>query len=500
MQGPRFNRQQSTVHRLNEVAAERAFARGDTYAAHRPLSVFLQVASGCNIECYMCIEQLRPPRARRGRDLQSLPREVFDKLCAQVFPYSSTLHIGFGGEPSLSPDFLYFIERGFEHGQCVKLTTNGTRLDQPGVAATIARCVSEMQVSMDGATKETYERIRVGSSWARMQANLKLFNEHRLAYPAAERARLSLWFVLMKSNLHELVAFIEMAARLQAESVHAHHVILTTEAGKPEPLLDEPERYNAVRLEAIQRARELGIELELPKPYPIAAPAVMESRPAAVPAAPLTACADSAPAPTRTPPIACKLPTQFLFMNYEGRVFPCCHPYADVKMRAGDMRTEDFDTIWNNAHFRNLRHALQTGEDMPAICRNCSIAQDPPPAREDPEMIRVGPTLEEWSAGRTAPDNAQRDEPLLAGLKRAGILEQVEVIARERADFVQHAHNLERERPGFQDHIQNLESERAALRAHADGLEDQRRWMLQRIAKLERRDFIGWVARRFRPR
>jgi hypothetical protein len=75
----------------------------------------------------MSIELLRPPEVRRRRGLQSLSRGVFDKLCEQVFPYSSRLHNGFGGETTLAPDFLHFIERGHACGQLIDLTTNATR-------------------------------------------------------------------------------------------------------------------------------------------------------------------------------------------------------------------------------------------------------------------------------------------------------------------------------------------------------------------------------------
>lgn len=470
MSGPGSARTLSTSHRLNESAAERAYLRGDTYAHHRPLSVYLQVASGCNIECYMCIEQLRPVRARRGRDLQSLPREVFDKLCTQVFPFSSRLHIGFGGEPSLSPDFQYFVERGFECGQRVDLTTNGTRLDQPGLAAALARCVTYLQVSMDGATRETYERIRVGSSWMRLRANLDRLNEHRLIHASGERTRLALCFVLMKSNLHELPAFVELAAQLQAEEVHAQHVIPTTEAGKPESLFDDPLRYNEVLEAARVRAVELGVHLDAPRPYPAPAqPARSDaepgaSRPVQVGAAPTAPCRRG---------IECRLPTQQLFINYEGRVMPCCHPHANVKMKAGDLRIEDFDAIWNNALFRALRGSLRDG-DLHPICRTCSIAQDPPPAPEDPEMIRSAPTLEEWAAGRPVTDDSASERPLIELLARAGVLDYLHSVESERDGLTRHAANLEAERPHLLQHIANLEAERQGLRLHLENLEASR--------------------------
>ncbi|MBI5434652.1 MAG: SPASM domain-containing protein [Planctomycetes bacterium] len=541
MLGPRAARRFTTVHRLNQIAAERAFERGEAHALHRPLAVFLQVASGCNLECYMCIELNRPEGTRRGRGLQSLSREVFEKLCVQVFPYSSRLHIGFGGEPTLSPDFRYYVERGFECGQQVDLTTNGTRIDQPGLAGVLARCVSYLQVSIDAATRETYERIRVGSRWSHLRANLELLNRHRLACPPSERTRLSLCFVLMKSNLDELVAFVELAASLQAEEVHAQHVIPTTDAGRPESLFDEPERYNRVREQAAQRARELGVHFDAPRPYPVAARAVaaaaepavetptaeqavaaqsaesvqhadavqlaeaVQSADSAQPEAggSPTSCSAHAHAGAGAARLVCKLPTQQLFISYEGLVMPCCHPHANVKMRAGDLRTEDFDAIWNNALFRGLRRALHTG-DLHPICRSCSIVQDPPPAVEDVGMIRAAPTLVEWVAARPSEEPAAPEQrPLLEHLESTGILAHVEALdselelARrhvanleaERPHLLGHIANLESERPHLVGHIATLEAEREGLRRHAENLEHQRAALSARVDARAR----GWL-------
>lgn len=457
MPGPRASiRSDVALHRVNQLLSERAFQGGERRVHHKPLSVYLQVASGCNLECYMCIELLRPPDMRRGRGLKSLPREVFEKLCTQVFPYSSNLHIGFGGEPTLSPDFAYFVERAFESGQQVELTTNGTRLLQGGLAEVLARCASFVQVSIDAATRETYERIRVGSRWAHLRANLDALNAARLAYPADERTRLGLVFVLMRSNLHELPAFVEMAAELQADVVRAQHVIPTTEQGRGETLFETPGRYNAIRAEAQRRADALGVRLDAPRDYPLPSAAAAGDVAPVAADAPAEA-AEPASAPARGAPIGCRLPTQHLFVSYEGLVMPCCHPHANVKMRAGDLRVEDFDAIWNNAQYRALRGGLHDGDVHP-ICRTCSIVQDPPPATEDLDGNRAAPTLLEWSAGRAAEDAAAPRDDVLEALLRAGVFAEMEETLRDRRELRKHAAILEAERGHLLGHIGHLKS------------------------------------------
>jgi MoaA/NifB/PqqE/SkfB family radical SAM enzyme len=520
MLGPRARQSDTTRRELNRVVAHHAYAHGHGRARHKPIQVFMQVASGCNLDCYMCSEHNRPVEARHGRDLTSLSRELYDKIAAEIFPLSSTVYIGVGGEPMLAPQFNYFVERAWELGQRVHVMTNGTRIDRPEMAELFARCVAYLQISIDGATPATYERIRRGAKFARMQKNLTLLNEQRLRYPKDERTKLCLCFVLMKSNVHELPLFVEMAARFEAEEVHAHHVIPVTEEGKAEALIDEPERWNEIRAIALERARELGVELDVPKPFPVGAAAaanvpVATLEPLPLPhVAPFDAVsagsadfailpADSVHTPSsahaarnspsgngaavstersnvmqvpsngaphapheshesheplaramapRPPAIACHMPTLETFIFYDGRVFPCCHPYAHEKMQVGDLRTQSFEEIWNGPLYRHLRAGLRTG-DVPPICELCSIVHDPPPGPEDPDVIRRGEDLATRYAGRDLAGSAESPNgasALLLDLEETGIVAHVE-------DLMRHSATIERERDALRGHASNLE-------------------------------------------
>lgn len=468
--------QETPVRTLNEIAAARAGVDGHVIALHRPTAVYLQVASGCNLDCYMCTEHLRPPEARRGRGLRFLPREAFDRLCTEVFPWSSSLHIGFGGEPTLAPDFGYFIERGRDCGQAIDLTTNGTRLDRPGLAATLARCVRRLQVSIDAATQETYERIRLGSSWSHLRANLDLLASARAQQSSDERMHLSLVFVLMRSNLHELPAFVELAAQIGAQSVRGQHVIPTTPEGRGETLVETPDRYDEVRALAEQRARELGVEFDAPPPY-VHRQGV---------ASPFDAGHELPAAPAAPGPLDCRLPVQQLFVTYEGTVLPCCNPHATMKLRAGDLRTDSFDAIWNNSAYRALRSSLRSG-DLHPICASCAIVRRSAPAvPEDPERIADAPTLQDWARARDpGPETSAAAEPLLVAMQRAGLVDHLAELTRERDELRAHARTLEDERVHLRAHAGNLEAERAHLRGHVEALE--RRWASSLIERWSRR-------------
>src|SRR5919108_620325 len=73
--------------------------------------------------------------------------------------------------------------------------------------------LDEYRVSVDAATRQTYRRLRGVDQFDRVVANVR-----RLVELARERSgsapRVSLWFTAARVNLHELPAFVGLAAEL----------------------------------------------------------------------------------------------------------------------------------------------------------------------------------------------------------------------------------------------------------------------------------------------
>jgi radical SAM protein with 4Fe4S-binding SPASM domain len=151
--------------------------------------------------------------------------------------------------------------------------------------------------------------------------------------------------------------------------------------------------------------------------------------------------------------IHCSSPSTSIFIFYDGRVLPCCHPHAHASMTMGNLMTQSFQEIWNGRLYRNLRAGLFTG-DAPPLCRKCSIVHSPPPVVEDPqELIGPGRDLCSYYAGR---DLASDEAPDAAWV--------IETLQDPWG-------NLEHERDAQQGHIRTLERERAAQRGHIRNLE-----------------------------
>jgi len=491
------------INRLLSAAASRS-ASG--VPANRPVHVYLQVASACNLDCFMCYEHLRPEGQRHGKGLKSLAPEVWLRLEREVFPWASELTFGVGGEPTIADRFVEYAHRAADMGLALRLVTNGSKLGVPEVADVIGRRFASVQVSLDAATAETHNAIRKGSNWARVVKGLEMLAEARSKRPAGAPLEATLCMVLMRRNVDELEALLELARRLGFDGVHAQHVIPITEESSREQLCDEPWRWDAARARCIARARELGVALD--------APPAFDGKPPKLIVAAKQGCTKRAAGR----PIPCELPVVSVNILVDGSVAPCCHPVAHRRMLFGNVLDRPFAEIWHGPAATHLRRSLRSGA-APEVCRSCSVVGGDGEAREDHEAL-----LSEWSLAEEARLSGAAAAPpafdvaemeasganlvlghLLeerralraerGGLQaHAAILEcenkalkgHAEAIERENKALKGHARTLDRENPALKRHAEVLDAELRHLRGHAKVLESERPGLRGHIATLER--------------
>ena len=132
-----------------------ASAEADDLAA--PLYVAWQITNECNLACLHCIEESGPGKAFRDE----LSREqVFDVLAQFIeheIPYLSFS----GGEPMVHPLFFEMVEYVCAEGAQLKVETNGHYLTPENCERLRTLGVKAVQVSLDGATRSTFNRMRV---------------------------------------------------------------------------------------------------------------------------------------------------------------------------------------------------------------------------------------------------------------------------------------------------------------------------------------------------
>jgi radical SAM protein with 4Fe4S-binding SPASM domain len=226
----------------------------------RHLYLAMDITNRCNLRCPMCARTALPPPAS-----QDLTLEQFRTIGDHCFHRAVALALSCSAEPLLHRSFCQIVE-ATDHYRVpfTEVVTNGILLDENKIEAIIDARISRIVVSIDGATAPTYESIRVGADFERLLSNLRLLQamkeERRASHPI-----LRLNVVMMRRNIEELPALIELAAGLGASQVTAQHMAIY-EGGlsEDESLFWHQEPTNRQLTKAHRLAARAGITFNAP--------------------------------------------------------------------------------------------------------------------------------------------------------------------------------------------------------------------------------------------
>lgn len=187
--------------------------------SRRPHVVILDVTERCNLRCVMChfstMDRIRfPPFDVVPDDHGNMHLDVFEKVAARFFPTAYRVALGCAAEPMMHPRFAEILEiAGRYRVPDLWFPTNLLPLTEETARAIERAKVTTVAVSIDGVTKETYEKIRVGATWERLLAKLAML-----------RSPLRIIFTLMQSNRHELRELPAFASKLGAKELDVRYV------------------------------------------------------------------------------------------------------------------------------------------------------------------------------------------------------------------------------------------------------------------------------------
>ncbi len=219
----------------------------------------------CNLSCPMCLQHITGT-TRSGIDMDL---DLFKKIAEEIFPHTQRVCWSVAGEPMLAPHFLAFLDIANAYPIKTEIITNATLLHRGKTLEKLLPTLDIFQVSLDGATQKTYEKIRVGGKWSQVIANLRTFQKVRMSLPAARRPRFNLSVILMVQNIHELPLFVDFARDLGADGVEANHMLVFSPDLERESLLSAKARANKFFDAARARGEKAGIGVFLPPNYPL---------------------------------------------------------------------------------------------------------------------------------------------------------------------------------------------------------------------------------------
>lgn len=165
-----------------------------------PLFIAWQLNSACNLECLHCCEEA-------GHSIpDELTREEIKEFCRQIVKIGVPYVAISGGEPLLHPDFFEISEFLRSHEVSLKVETNGDLIDREMANKFAELGFRSVQVSVDGATPQTFERLRLRGNWQ------KTIDACRYLVKAGVNTEIV--FVPTKFNIQETGEVIEMAYQM----------------------------------------------------------------------------------------------------------------------------------------------------------------------------------------------------------------------------------------------------------------------------------------------
>ena len=144
-----------------------------TRLPYQPLEVFVEPTNHCNLKCIICPQHSGFKREKGFMSLDSFNKILRELINAKI--PKVTLH--FAGESLLNKNILEMIILAKKNMLYTRLHTNATLLSEDYSKRIINSGLDDLSFSFDDPRKEVYERIRVGASYEKTLANIKIFLE-----------------------------------------------------------------------------------------------------------------------------------------------------------------------------------------------------------------------------------------------------------------------------------------------------------------------------------
>jgi len=381
---------------------------GALVATNKPVQLFLEVSSRCNLRCKKCGFSYDPSLAKTGRDLEwPILARMDEFFAAAVEVYT------FGyGEMFLYPELAPLVTVLKNHGCRTSGITNGVLIRPADVVWLVATGYDQLTFSIDGATEATMDKLR-GASITKILHTLELIHAEK-ERRKSEFPRIVVNFVAQNDNFHELPDLARQLAPLGVYffGVNPLHHFGAEAAGAYAPYYEEFRLSRASRDEfeaAVVEARAVlegagatfqnfvNPDFEWPRadasesetvalhnrklpepPAPAEIPTQLATQASEAPPAPpppAAAAPDLPPAPVATNPetglplMYCHYPWTTLYLSAAGKARVCCFMsvHEDLGQFSGD---SDVGAAWNGPPLQSVREHIRDGRVHPA-CKEC---------------------------------------------------------------------------------------------------------------------------------
>lgn len=180
--------------------------------------VRLAIDDSCNLSCPSC--RTKKIFYKSGREFNKRIKLIDKVLNFLRFQKRNIqVHIGSDGDPFASLVYRYFMLKT-KHLQNLKYSvqTNGLLIKKNfHKFKHITDNLIQIGISIDAATKQTYEDLRQGGVWEKLLENLEFLK-------TIKTFKIHFHFVVQQKNYHEIEPFIELGVKYNADKIFLNRI------------------------------------------------------------------------------------------------------------------------------------------------------------------------------------------------------------------------------------------------------------------------------------
>ena len=302
-----------------------------------PETVLIEPSYICNQKCLMC--------ERHYKDITYtgtgfLEMRLFEKVLP-ILNKNTTVNLSGYGEAFLHPDYLYMLRQVSECGvRKIEAYSNCSTLKAKIAEGLVRYGMTNLTLSIHAATNETNMRI-VNRNLDKVLDNLKTLQDIKKR-EGKDKPEIIMQIVLMKENIDELPAYVEIAGRLGVRYIAGVHMVVQDKSMIEQNILMHPERTKKAYDAAREIAKKMSITLNVPPLYEQADHKQEDKK-------------------------ECEIGGIFNYMNvrYNGKVEAC-----DWMHEIGDLNESDIFDIWNGKVAQAKRQQIYE-KGIASLCPGC---------------------------------------------------------------------------------------------------------------------------------
>lgn len=298
-----------------------------------PTFLVLEPTNICNFRCPLCPTG---QNQKGGRSKGQMSLVNFRRIIDEIGPYLYSLRLENWGEPLLGKEIFDMVTYAKSKKISTSFNTNLSLLDEGSAEKLILAGLDHIKISLDGASKESYEKYRVGGDFKEVVNNIKLLTKKR-ADLNRKNPFIEVQFIVMRQNENEINQMKQLCIDLGVDGLFIQRL----RPGMQEELFN-PDAY------CIEKYKEW---LPVDSKYSLF---------------------DYEKKVRKYKSKICNFLWTTTVINWDGSIVPCCSIY-DEKYDFGNIFDDGFKNVWNGPQYRAARMLIGKGKavSVDVVCKFC---------------------------------------------------------------------------------------------------------------------------------